>query len=81
MVLFEITGEDFIASSVLNDHSKLSGGKILAAETPVSCAFPLNEGQFPPSATWAAVVSEVVKKIKDRTKSRFIFVLILPHVL
>ena len=77
MVLLEITGEDFIASSVLNDQSKLSGGEILTGETPVSCAFPLNEGQFSPLANWAAAVREVDKKMRDRTKSRFIFVLIL----
>jgi hypothetical protein len=57
----EITGDDFMASSVLNDHSKLSGGKILAGETPVSCVFPLKEGQFSLPATWAATVKEVVR--------------------
>ena len=72
MVLLEITGEDFMASSVLNDQSRLSGGAILAGETPVSCVFPRKEGQFSPLATWAAAVNEVVRYRRDMRRRGFI---------
>lgn len=61
IVLLKMTGDDFMASSVLNDQSKLSGGEILAGETPVSCAFPLNDGQFSAPAICAAADRDVVR--------------------
>lgn len=61
IVLLEITGDDLMASSVLNDQSKLSGGVILAGETPVSWAFPRKDGQFSVPAICAAAVRDVVR--------------------
>ena len=61
MILLKITGEDFIASSVLNVHSKLSGGEILAVETPVSCAFPRKEGQLSPKVVCETAEREIIR--------------------
>jgi hypothetical protein len=77
MVLLEITGDDLMASSVLNDQSKVSGGEILAGETPVSCAFPRKEGQFSLPATWAAAVNDVVRYRRDMRRRGFIFICFL----
>lgn len=77
MMLFEITGEDFIASSVLNDHKSVRGGEIVAGETPVSCSFPRKEGQFSLPTTWAAAVNDVVRYRNDMRSKGFIFFLFL----
>ena len=45
IVLLKITGDDLMASSVLNDHIMINGGVILAGETPVNWAFPRKVGQ------------------------------------
>jgi hypothetical protein len=61
IVLFATTGDDFMASPVLNDHNNLRGGEIWAADTPVSWLFPLKEGQLSLPAICAAAVNEVVR--------------------
>jgi hypothetical protein len=74
IVLLEITGDDLMASSVLNDQRKVSGGEILAGETPVSCAFPLKDGQFSAPAICAAAVRDVVRYRNDIRRRGFIFI-------
>jgi hypothetical protein len=61
MILLKITGEDFIASSVLNVHKRLSGGVIAMGETPVSCAFPLKDGQLSFPAVCETTEREIVR--------------------
>lgn len=68
-----MTGEDFMASSVLKDHKSVSGGDIVAGETPVSWAFPLNAGQFSLLADWAAAARELVRKRNEMRRRGFIF--------
>jgi len=66
-----MTGDDFMASSVLYDHNRWRGGEILAGETPVKLAFPLKDGQFSPVACCAAAVSEVVRYRNDMRRRGF----------